>query len=73
MSVEQAIEIKEELETIDRLIQQLREAAKNAKLYVINMEEMARFAEEGNPPQRQRFPLIGNDSGDVPSAAATAG
>jgi len=45
MDVPKALEIKEELETIDRLIQQLREAAKNARLYVINMEELARFAD----------------------------
>lgn len=46
LSVTQAIEIKDELETIDRLIEQLKEAAKNAKLYVINLEELARFADE---------------------------
>lgn len=46
LSVAQAIEIKDELETIDRLIEQLKEAAKNAKLYVINLEELARFADE---------------------------
>lgn len=46
LTVPQAIEIKEELETIDRLIEQLKEAAKNAKLYLINMEELARFAEQ---------------------------
>ena len=47
MTVPQALEIKDELETIDRLIQQLKEAAKNAKLYVINLDELARFADEG--------------------------
>jgi uncharacterized protein with von Willebrand factor type A (vWA) domain len=46
MSVDKALEIKEELETIDRLIDQLREAAKNAKLYVINLDELARFADD---------------------------
>lgn len=46
LTVEQAIEVKDELETIDRLIEQLKEAAKNAKIYVINMEELARFADE---------------------------
>lgn len=46
MDVATAIEVKEELETIDRLIQQLKEAAKNAKLYLINMEELSRFASE---------------------------
>jgi len=47
MTVPQALEIKDELETIDRLIQQLKDAAKNAKLYVINLDELARFADEG--------------------------
>lgn len=46
MSVARAIEIKEELETIDRLIEQLKDAARNAKLYLINMDELARFANE---------------------------
>ncbi|MFQ5412101.1 MAG: hypothetical protein ACE5EC_07375, partial [Phycisphaerae bacterium] len=39
-------EIKDELETIDRLIEQLKEAAKNAKVYLINLEDLARFADE---------------------------
>lgn len=46
MDVPKALAIKEELETIDRLIAQLKEAAKNAKLYVVNMDELARFVSE---------------------------
>ena len=46
MSVEEALEIKDELETIDRLIEQLKEAAKNVKIYLIDMEALARFADE---------------------------
>jgi len=46
IDVPKAIEIKEELETIDRLIQQLKEAAKNAKIYLINLDELARFADQ---------------------------
>jgi uncharacterized protein with von Willebrand factor type A (vWA) domain len=46
MNIPQAIEIKEELETIDKLIQQLKDAAKNAKIYLIDLNELARFAEE---------------------------
>jgi uncharacterized protein with von Willebrand factor type A (vWA) domain len=46
MDIPKALEIKEELETIDRLIEQLKQAAKDAKIYVINMEELARFATE---------------------------
>ena len=46
MSIEEALEIKDELETIDRLIEQLKEAAKNAKIYLVDMEALARFADE---------------------------
>lgn len=45
MDVPKALQVKEELETIDRLIQQLKEAAKNARVYVINMDDLARFVE----------------------------
>ena len=45
MDVPKALELKEELETIDRLIEQLKEAAKNAKVYLINLDELARFAD----------------------------
>ena len=45
MDVDQALKVKEELETIDRLIEQLKEAAKNAKVYLIDMEALGRFAE----------------------------
>ncbi|MCB9858731.1 MAG: hypothetical protein H6818_23885 [Phycisphaerales bacterium] len=44
MDVPQAMEIKEELERIDRLIEQLREAAKNAKIYLIDMNALSQFA-----------------------------
>lgn len=47
MSIPKALEVKEELETIDRLLKQLEEAAKNAKVYMIDMDALARFAEEG--------------------------
>jgi len=46
MDVPQALAVKEELETIDRLIEQLKQAAKDAKIYLINMEELAQFAGE---------------------------
>jgi uncharacterized protein with von Willebrand factor type A (vWA) domain len=41
-----ALELKEELEAIDRLLEQLREAMKNAKIGVIDLDELARFASE---------------------------
>jgi uncharacterized protein with von Willebrand factor type A (vWA) domain len=47
MSIPRALDFKEELETIDRLIEQLEQAAKDAKVYVINLDELARFVDEG--------------------------
>lgn len=46
MSIQKAIEIKDELETIDRLIEQLKQAARDAKVYRVNLDELARFANE---------------------------
>jgi len=48
MDVAKALEIKEELETIDRLLEQLREAAQNAQIAIIDMDELARFANEAD-------------------------
>jgi uncharacterized protein with von Willebrand factor type A (vWA) domain len=48
MDIPQALEIKEELETIDRLLKQLEEAAKNAQIAVIDLEELAQYAEPGD-------------------------
>ncbi len=47
MDVGQAIEVKQELEMIDRLLKQLEEAAKTAQIGIIDMEELAKFA----PPE----------------------
>ncbi|MBM3972126.1 MAG: hypothetical protein FJ302_20050, partial [Planctomycetes bacterium] len=46
MSVEQALAIKEELETIDKLLKQLQEAAKTAQIAIIDLEELSQFADE---------------------------
>ncbi|HEX4132502.1 MAG TPA: hypothetical protein VHZ24_20895 [Pirellulales bacterium] len=48
MTVPQALEIKEELETIDRLLKQLDEAAKTAQIGVIDLDSLAEFAEPGD-------------------------
>ncbi|OHB84331.1 MAG: hypothetical protein A2V98_23810 [Planctomycetes bacterium RBG_16_64_12] len=48
MSIPKALEIKEELEAIDRLLEQLEEAAKTAKIGVIDLGELAKFAEPGD-------------------------
>jgi len=51
MDVPKALEVKEELEAIDRLLEQLREAMENAQVAVIDMEELSRFAEEADIDQ----------------------
>ncbi|MBX9737106.1 MAG: VWA domain-containing protein [Phycisphaerales bacterium] len=50
-----ALELKEELEAIDKLLEQLREALKNAKPAIIDMEELSRFAQEQDVQQMRDF------------------
>ncbi|MDD4267949.1 MAG: hypothetical protein PHO07_12475 [Pirellulales bacterium] len=45
LTIPQAMNIKEELETIDRLLKQLEEAQRNARIGLIDLEELAEFAE----------------------------
>ena len=51
MTVPEALEIKQELETIDKLLQQLEEAMKTAQIGIIDMEELSQFAEPGDIEQ----------------------
>lgn len=51
MDVPKALEVKEELETIDKLLKQLEEAKKTAQLAIIDMEELEKFAEPGDMEQ----------------------
>ncbi len=51
MSVPKALEVKQELEAIDKLLQQLEEAAKTAQIGVIDLDELAKFAEPGDVRQ----------------------
>src|SRR5262245_35267416 len=51
MNVPEAIAVKQELEMIDRLLQQLREARKTAQIGLIDMEALAEFAEPGDLEQ----------------------
>jgi uncharacterized protein with von Willebrand factor type A (vWA) domain len=44
MDIQQALEIKKELEKIDELLEQLKEAAKTAQIGLIDMEALAEFA-----------------------------
>ena len=48
MSVPKAsLYVKAELEAIDKLLQQLEEAVKTAQIGIIDMEELAKFAQPG--------------------------
>lgn len=51
MDVPRALQVKEELETIDKLLEQLRQARENAQLAVIDMDALAQFAEPGDMEQ----------------------
>jgi uncharacterized protein with von Willebrand factor type A (vWA) domain len=48
MTVPKALEVKEELETIDKLLKQLEEAAKNAQIGIIDLDELSQYAEPGD-------------------------
>jgi uncharacterized protein with von Willebrand factor type A (vWA) domain len=48
MTVPKAIEIKEELETLDKLLKQMEEAKKTAQIAIIDMEALSEFAEEAD-------------------------
>jgi uncharacterized protein with von Willebrand factor type A (vWA) domain len=51
MDVPKALEVKQELELIDKLLKQLEEAARNAQIGVIDLEELAQFVEPGDLEQ----------------------
>lgn len=51
MTIPEALQIKEELEAIDKLLEQLQEAAKTAQIGVIDMELLEQFAEPGDVQQ----------------------
>jgi len=51
MTIPEALKIKEELEAIDRLLGQLQEARETARIGVIDMDQLAEFAEPGDIDQ----------------------
>jgi uncharacterized protein with von Willebrand factor type A (vWA) domain len=53
LTIPKALEIKAELEMIDKLLKQLEEAMKTAQLGVIDMEELAEFVQPGDLEQLQ--------------------
>jgi uncharacterized protein with von Willebrand factor type A (vWA) domain len=48
LTIPQAIEVKRELEEIDRLLKQLEEASKTARVGVIDLESLSEYAEPGD-------------------------
>ncbi len=48
LTIPQALEIKEELEAIDRLLEQLQRAAETGQLAIIDLDALADFAEPGD-------------------------
>jgi uncharacterized protein with von Willebrand factor type A (vWA) domain len=48
MDVPKALEVKEELEEIDKLLKQLQEAKRTAQLAIIHLEELSKYAEPGD-------------------------
>jgi uncharacterized protein with von Willebrand factor type A (vWA) domain len=48
LDIPKGLEIKEELDAIEKLLKQINEAKKNAKIGIIDIEELRRFAEEGD-------------------------
>jgi uncharacterized protein with von Willebrand factor type A (vWA) domain len=55
LTVPEALAIKQELETIDKLLKQLEEAAKTAQIGIIDLEELSQFAEPGDIEQLARL------------------
>ncbi|MEM1329733.1 MAG: hypothetical protein AAGG07_04160 [Planctomycetota bacterium] len=51
LTIEEALAVKEELEAIDELLEQLAEAAKNAQVAIIDLEQLARFAKDADLDQ----------------------
>ncbi len=51
MDVPKALEVKEELEAIDKLLKELEQAKKTAQLAIIDLEELQKFAEPGDVEQ----------------------
>lgn len=51
LTIPEALAVKEELETIDRLLKQLEEAARTAQIGVIDLDELSQFTEPGDLEQ----------------------
>jgi uncharacterized protein with von Willebrand factor type A (vWA) domain len=60
LTADEALEIKQELEAIDKLLEQLEEASKNAQLAIIDMSQLSEQLEEmlGSEDARERLEEI---------------
>lgn len=55
LSIPKALEIKQELETIDKLLKQLEEARRTAQIGLIDLDLLAQYAEPGDLAQLQEL------------------
>ncbi len=55
LSIAEALAVKEELEEIERLLQQLKEARQNARVVLIDMEALGQFLEAGELDELDRL------------------
>ncbi|PQO29127.1 hypothetical protein C5Y96_15345 [Blastopirellula marina] len=55
MTVDEAIELKEELEKIDELLEQLKQARENAQIGIIDMEQLSEYADPGEMEQLMKL------------------
>ncbi|MFM8413877.1 MAG: hypothetical protein ACKOCX_04045, partial [Planctomycetota bacterium] len=55
LGVEEALEVKAKLEEIERLLKQLEEARKNARVVLIDMEALAQYAESAELEELDRI------------------
>jgi uncharacterized protein with von Willebrand factor type A (vWA) domain len=55
LSVDEAVAVKARLEEIERLLQQLEEAKKNARVFLIDMEALAEYAEGADLDELDRI------------------
>ena len=55
LTVPEALEVKEELETIEDLLRQLEEARKNAQIGLIDMQALGQFVESGELDELERL------------------
>lgn len=61
LTVDQALQVKEELEKIDELLKQLEQARENSQLAVIDLEALAEYAEPGDIQRLQELQQMVED------------